>query len=129
MAQIARTFDLLKSHGDRDCHVITWSPLTFSGLDEGIPIEMPGSADRSVQITGISGVGFSIRIEGSNLPAPSLSAIDWAPLTDPQGNDLNIATLKIEAISELTRWIRPRITAGDGTTSVTVSLLLRRQLT
>jgi hypothetical protein len=47
-------------------------------------------------------------------------------LTDPQGNDLNITTAKIEAISEATRFVRPVVTAGDGTTSLTVFLMFKR---
>jgi hypothetical protein len=52
--------------------------------------------------------------------------VNWAALTDPQGNNLDMASLKIEAISELTRFVRPKVTAGDGTTNLTVLLLVKR---
>jgi len=119
MATIAATIDAVKTFGDR-AHVVTWTPLTFSGLDAGSPIEMPGSADRSVQISGTFGAGGSISLEGSN------DGTNYVVLTDPQGNALTKTAEAIEAISELTRFVRPRVTAGDGTTSLTVSLLVKR---
>jgi len=106
---------------------ITWGPLTFSGTDYGEMVSMQDFADRSVQVLGTLGVGGSVRIEGSNKDAPVAgTSADWAVLTDPQGNALDINALKIEAITEMVKWIRPRVTAGDGTTSLTVHLFARR---
>lgn len=99
--------------------IIQWAPLTFAGLDDGAPVDLVQYADRSIQVFGTFGTGGSVRIEGS------LDGTNWAVLTDPQGNDLNITTSKIEAVAEMTRFIRPRVTAGDGTTSVTVMLVAR----
>lgn len=123
MATIAKSLSTLQTLGD-NAVVCTWTPLTQSGSDDGSPLEIPGWADRSVQVLGTLGTGGSVRIEGSNVASPGAS--DWATLTDPQGNALDITSLKIESITELTRWIRPRVTAGDGTTSLTVHLLARR---
>jgi len=81
---------------------------------------MPGSADRSVQVTGTFGAGGNLRIEGSN------DGTNYSALTDPQGNALDFTATKIEGVLELTRYIRPRATAGDGTTSLTVTMILRR---
>jgi hypothetical protein len=101
-----------------DCHVITW-PNMANG-DIGQALEMPGSADRSVQVEGTFGTGGNVQIQGSN------DSTNYRPLTDPQGNQLDIATAKIEAVTELTRLVRPKVTAGDGTSSLTVSMLVRR---
>lgn len=95
----------------------TWTGLTFTTTDDGEPMELPGWPDRSVQVIGTLGAGGSVRIQGSN------NGTDWAVLTDPQGNDLNITSLKIEAITELTRFVRPLITAGDGATNLSVIIL------
>jgi hypothetical protein len=119
MATITPTISRIETFGDK-AHVHTWASMTFSGTDVGTRIEMPGSADRSVQVTGTFGTGGSVRIEGSN------DGTNYAVLTDPQGNALDITTAKIETVMELTRYLRPRITAGDGTTSLTVSLLVKR---
>lgn len=99
------------------CVVATWASMAMS--DEGQPLELANFADRSVQVTGTFGAGGSVRIEGS------LDGTNYAPLTDPQGNNLDINTAKIEAIVELVRWIRPVVTAGDGTTALTVTMLLK----
>lgn len=120
MADISPSIVNLQTFGNTGVHIYTWTPMTFSGSDVGLPIEMPGSADRSVQVTGTLGAAGSLRIEGS------MDGVTYAVLTDPQGNDLNITTLKIETIMEVVRFIRPRITAGDGTTSLTCRILMRR---
>ena len=99
------------------CVVATW-PNMQNG-DDGQPIELANFADRSVQVTGTFGAGGKVRIEGS------LDGASYAPLTDPQGNDLDLTTAKLEAVSEVVRWIRPRVIAGDGTTSLTVTMLLK----
>src|SRR5687767_12028893 len=112
-----------ESMGD-DVQVVRWDGLLQSSTDDGTPFKSPGWADRSVQVLGTLGTGGSVRMEGSNVASPGAS--DWAPLTDPQGNALDITSLKIESVSELTLWIRPRITAGDGTTNLSVILLARR---
>lgn len=99
------------------CVVATW-PAIPNG-DDGERLELANFADRSVQVFGTFGAGGSVRIEGSN------DGTNWATLTDPQGNALDITSAKIEAITEVVRWIRPRVTAGDGTTAITVVMLLR----
>lgn len=99
------------------CVIATW-PAMQTG-DDGRPVELANFADRSVQVVGTFGAGGNVRIEGS------INGTDYAPLTDPQGNALDIGGAKIEAISEVVRYIRPRVTAGDGTTSLTVTMLLK----
>ncbi len=99
------------------CIVPTWAGMQTG--DVGLRIELANFADRSVQVTGTFGAGGSVRIEGS------LDGTNYAALTDPQGNALDITAPKIEAITELVRWIRPAVTAGDGTTSLTVTMLLK----
>lgn len=99
------------------CVIMEWAAMANG--DDGEQVELANFADRSVQIIGTFGVGGSVRIEGSN------DGTNWAPLTDPQGNNLDITTAKIEAITEVVRYIRPRVTAGDGSTSLTVIMLLK----
>lgn len=101
-------------------HVVVWSGLTNATSDDGSAVELFGSPDRSVQVTGTFGAGGSVRLQGSN------DGSNWAALTDPQGNDLNITSAKIEAITEITRYIRPLVTAGDGTTSLVVTVFARK---
>jgi hypothetical protein len=120
MATITPTHSNPTTFGNDKVHVYSWTPMTFAGSDVGSPIEMPGSADRTVQVTGTLGTGGSVRIEGS------LDGSTYHVLTDPQGNALDINALKVETIMEIVRYIRPRVTAGDGTTSLSVHILMRR---
>jgi hypothetical protein len=128
MAEIPYTTEALKSHKDRDCVVYTWANMANG--DYGTAIEAPGSADKTVQVRGTYGAGGDLRVEGSNLPAPVASATsDWDVLTDPQGNDLAIVSgdKQTEGVLENPRWVRPRVHAGDGTTSLTVRMLVRKR--
>lgn len=114
MIEVAKQIPASLQH---TCVIATWASMANG--DDGEPIELANFADRSVQVTGTFGAGGSVRIEGSN------DGVNYAPLTDPQGNNLDILSAKIEAISEVVRYIRPRVTAGDGTTAITVCMLLK----
>lgn len=126
MATVASSVARIETFLD-DAHVITWSPLTTTDAD-GAAIAMPGSADRTIQFTGTFGTGGTIVMQGSNLASPVASTdADWFTLTDPQGNAISKTAAAGEAVLELTRWIRPKVTAGDGSTSLTATLLVKRK--
>lgn len=98
---------------------ITW-PLMGNG-DVGAPVRYHSHADRSVQVTGTLGVGGTVLVEGS------LDEANFATLSDPQGVALSLTGPKIKAVSEMTTVLRPRVSAGDVNTSLTVTLICRRQ--
>ena len=95
--------------------IASWGPMANG--DTGAPFEAPSSGDRSVQVTGTFGAAGSVSIEGSN------DGTNWATLRDPANGSLAITAASIRAVMELTRYIRPNVTAGDGTTSLTITLL------
>lgn len=99
-------------------HYVSWTGL-LNG-DDGSPYAMPGWADRTVQITGTFGAGGTVVIEGS------IDGTNYVTLTDPQGNAISKTGAAIETITEIVKFIRPRVTAGDGTTSLACSLMVRR---
>ena len=117
MATRTHTVTPIPHYGDK-AHVLTWSGL-LNG-DDGSPVEMPGSADRSVQFTGTFGAGGTIVFEGSN------DGTNYVTLTDPQGNTISKTAAALESVVELTRYVRPRVTAGDGSTDLVASLLVKR---
>lgn len=121
MANITPSITTLSTHGDRGTRIITWGPMANG--DVGLPVEMPGRADRSIQVYGTFGAAGNCRVEGSN--EPGTAPANYATLVDPQGNALDFTAAKVEQILELTHHIRPRITAGDGTTALTVQLLIK----
>lgn len=97
--------------------VATWPDMANG--DVGAEIEVTPYTDKSVQVHGTFGVGGSLTVEGSN------DGVNWAVLTDPQGNDLRITSAKIEFVSEATRFLRPRVDNGDGTTALTAVFFLK----
>jgi len=98
-------------------YVITWTSIPNG--DQGDAVEMFGSADRSVQLGGTFSTGGSVTIEGSN------DGTNYVALKDPQGNAITKTAGAIEMVTELTRYIRPNVTAGDGSTAITVSLFVK----
>jgi len=95
-----------------------WTALANG--DTGAPFEIPGAADRSVQIGGTFGAGGTCVIEGSN------DGVTYFTLNNIQGTALSATSAALKGVAEITRYIRPRVSAGDGTTSITVTLLARR---
>jgi hypothetical protein len=104
--------------GDTGTIRVTWANMANG--DVGQPVKYTMCPDRSVQLAGTLGAGGSARWEGSN------DEINYVVLTDPQANALDFTSLKIETVMEVPLSSRPRITAGDGTTSLTVTAIMRR---
>ncbi len=98
--------------------IIGWTGL-LNG-DTGAVVEMVDYADKTVTITGTFGAGGTLTLQGSN------NGTDWFSLTDPQANAIAKTSASMEIIIEGPRYIRPNVTAGDGTTSLTVQMCCRR---
>lgn len=101
---------------------VTWAALANG--DTGQPLESAKLSDKTAQIFGTFGAGGSITLQGSNDPrvlsAPS-SAV-WVDLTDTTETALTFTTASGAQILQNYRFIRPTVTAGDGTTALTVVL-------
>lgn len=117
MATRTATIAEIKAFGER-AHLITWTGL-LNG-DDGSRIEMPGHTWRSIQFTGTFGAGGTIVFEGSN------DGTNYVTLTDPQGNAISKTAAGLEQSEEVTRYVRPRVTAGDGTTNLAAYMVMRR---
>lgn len=96
--------------------VAQWEHIT--GSDVGAPLMGAQYTDKSVQVVGNFGAG-TLEFQGSN------NGVDWAVLTDPQGNNLNFTQPKIELVSEATVYVRPVVSGGDGTTDLSVYLMMK----
>ena len=125
MANIAPTVTIPPGAGSGNTVVIaTWGPMQNG--DVGLPAvtTSPGLAlfaDTSVQVVGTFGAGGSVAFEGSN------DGVNYAALHDPEGNTIALtAASPLKAILENVMNDRPHVTAGDGTTSLTVTALYRR---
>lgn len=99
----------------------TFTPMTNAGSDVSADVlEAPDFAHKEVQVFGTFGAGGNVAIEGS-----LDGGTTWAVLNDVNGTALNVTTAKIEKIQETCARIRARVTAGDGTTSLTVVFVLK----
>lgn len=96
----------------------TWTPLANG--DDGSTATFVGAGDRTVQVTGTFGVGGTVILEGS------LDGTTWFGLRDPTSTAISFTAAGLKAILEAVPYIRPRVTAGDGTTSITVKIYHRR---
>jgi len=115
-------YTILRS--DREIQLIAWTGLANG--DTGQPYDASDAwPEKSVQVVGTFGVGGNVAIEGSNM----LTSPTWNGLTDPQGNLLEFTVSKLEAILENTVQIRPNVTGGDVTTSISVYIAIRRGYT
>jgi hypothetical protein len=97
----------------------TWTPLTTANAG-GSAATFVGAGDRTVQVTGTFGAGGTVIIEGS------LDGSTWFGLRDPTSTAISFTAAGLKAILEAVPYIRPRVTAGDGTTSITVKIYHRR---
>jgi len=100
--------------------LFTWSGLTQTSSDTGSPVELYDHADASVQVGGTLGAGGTVVLEGSN------DGVTYFTLNDTAAAPISKTAAGLSQIAEVCRFIRPRVSAGDGTTSFTVTLYGRR---
>lgn len=100
--------------------VVIWSGL-LNG-DDGSPIQLSAFSEKTWQAVGTFGASGTVTIEGSN------DGTNWANISTRQGTTpLTLtSTTQINTSQDRPVWIRPRVTAGDGTTNVTVSVACHR---
>lgn len=91
-----------------------WAALTNG--NDGDPVDLLNFRDRSVQVTGTFGASGSVQLEGSN------DGTNYVLLKDPLGNNLAFTAAGLQPVLAMTRYVRPRVTNGDGTTSLTVTM-------
>ena len=108
----------IPANGDGTAVILSW-PALPNGTD-GTPSEYSGYTTKSVQVTGTFGAGGSVSLEGSN------DGVNWFVLTNPGATALTFTAAGMAVVVEATRYIKPVITAGDGTTALTVTVFARR---
>jgi hypothetical protein len=97
----------------RGVHEKIWTPMTFSGADVGTPLDAVALPTKTAQVFGTLGAGGAVTLEGSN------DGVNWNTMKDMSGAAM-VLGLGVSSILDNPRFIRPRVTAGDGTTSLTV---------
>jgi hypothetical protein len=94
-----------------------WTPMALG--DVGEPIILARFNDKTVQVSGNFGAGGKVVLEGS------IDGVNYAPIKSVFGGTLELTSAQLQTITEVPVYMRPNITAGDGTTSLTVSILVR----
>lgn len=97
--------------------VATWANMANG--DTGQPIELVDLPDRSAQVVGTFGVGGNCDIEGSN------DGSNYSVISDPYGNALSFTAAGLKQVMDISGSVRPHITAGTGSTSISVSMVFR----
>jgi len=98
---------------------VQWISLANGNL--GGAVDLVEFTDRSIQIEGTFGSGGTCVIQGSND-----GGTNYETLRDPSSTSLSLTAAGLHGILEMTGLIRPNITAGDGTTSLTITMFMRR---
>ena len=98
---------------------VTWTGLSTTDT-VGTPVEAPDHSFKEVQIFGTFGAAGNVNLEGSLDDGTT-----WATLNDAQGNALALSAAKIERVQETCATVRPTVSAGDVTTSLTVVMILK----
>src|ERR1700688_2969484 len=108
----------LPDEGTKFARVITWVLTQADPVGQAIPIIE--YQDRTVQVEGTFGAGGTGFFKGSN------DAVNFHTLRDPLGVFLIYSAPDVRQVLEATAWVRPELTSGDGTTSLTVTLFMRK---
>ena len=100
--------------------VATWPTLTNSGADVGAALCLADYGDKTFQVFGTLGAAGAVAIEGSN------DGVNWCAISNRQGTAMSFTALSMNTSQDRPAFVRPRITAGDGTTSLTVTCAAHR---
>lgn len=116
MAAVPHTKSTVTDASRRASWVVVWTPLTSTN-NVGDAYDMSAWSDRTAQVTGTFGSATLI-MQGSN------DGTNWFPLNNLQGTAWSIAAAAGgKGIAEVARYMRPSTSGGDGTQSLTVTML------
>lgn len=96
---------------------VTWASM-HNG-DVGAPVPYGVYPDRSIQVTGTFGAGGSVSVLGSN------DGTNFVQVSNQRGTAFAMTSAGLEQVEDVSYQIKPQVTAGDGTTSLTVTLFAR----
>jgi hypothetical protein len=99
-----------------DGSTVVWAAVPNGNQGDGVAEDWDTA---HFQVTGTFGVGGSVQIEGSD------DGVNWIKLTPAALTAAGIfAPL---AVNERPKWLRPNVTAGDGSTALTVTGFLKKK--
>lgn len=115
MAAVSHTKSTVTDASRRASWVVVWTPLT-SANNVGDSFDMSAWSDRTAQVTGTFG-SATVIMQGSN------DGTNWFPLNNLQGTAFSLTQAGAKGIAEVARYMRPSTSGGDGTQSLTVTMV------
>jgi hypothetical protein len=106
-------------NGNQNIRQVVWAALVNGDAGDPIGPDLDMWSDRSVQVGGTFGAAGTVVWEGSN------DGVNYFMLSAPQGTSLSFTSAGLKQVLEGVLYARPRVAAGDGTTAIAVSLMLR----
>jgi hypothetical protein len=98
-----------------DGSTVVWTAVPNGNQGDGVAEDW---LTAFFQVTGTFGAAGSVQIEGSN------DNVNWVKLSPAA---LTAAGLVAPlAVNERPKWLRPNVTAGDGTTALTITGFLKK---
>lgn len=120
MAQQAVVVTAPDTHMGAGRTLLAVNTTPLANADNTGPIPTLGFDEAAVLVTGTFGAAGNVAVEGS------FDGTNFFALPGPAGTVLAITATGISVVPWLScRFIRARATAGDGTTALIVSILLR----
>lgn len=117
MTTINPTFVRYIGSADGSTARVTWTDVTET--DDCAGVALPEYADKSVQVFGTFD-SANVAVHGSNDGGTT-----YAALNDPSGTVIDMTVAGIKAVLENTEYVKPVITTGGATQSLTVVMLAR----
>lgn len=102
----------------------TWTALKKSTDDVGTGVQVGNVRGLCVQLAGTLGSGGAVTMQGSNDGSNwgDLYIGEYLPSNDSEPKIVLDALTELRAVPVLPLYIRPKVTAGDSATSLTVIL-------
>lgn len=97
--------------------VISWANLLNGNSGEAVGFS--SHPDKTVHVAGTFSTGGSVNLEGSN------DGTNWVILTDSAGTAITLTAAGLVTVTQNPLFIRPNVTAGDGSTAIDVILVAR----
>ena len=105
--------------GDDTALIVTWGPMANGDTAVGFP--QAQMSERTVQVKGTFGAGGNVNFSGSNDGGTTYSV-----LQDDFGTAMAITTAGIRRCNAVAQLVAPQVSAGDGTTALTIVMTCRR---
>lgn len=94
---------------------IVWAGI-LNG-DSGLPVSIQqGFWKLSIQAAGTFGAAGSVALEGSN------DGVNYSAIKDVNNTTVAMTDTSMWRVEVVSKFLRPRATAGDGTTALVISL-------